>query len=167
MSTQLLRHARQPRGLVGQMRQHGDHPQLGLGAQGVGERLGDLGRPQVLVLDVDESFGPLECFGVAPRHTPLATAGERVVATVSKVRIGPQQLDQVRTAGHRWPAAVLAAATDRAEGHFRPSGRAAAGSGSGSAASDPSSAPGTPSRRRSTAGPEMAAWMSCHAGCSP
>ena len=83
------------------MRQHGDHPQLGLGAQGVGERLGDLGRPQVLVLDVDESFGPLEGLGVAPRHTSLATAGEGVVAAVSKVRIGTQQLDHVRTAGHR------------------------------------------------------------------
>ena len=107
MPTELLGHAGEWCGLVGHVWQHRDHVQLGTAAEGVGEGRGDLGRPQVLVLDVDESFGPLECLRVAPGDAALAAARERVVAPVAEVRVRAQQLHDVRAAGHRFRGRCL------------------------------------------------------------
>ena len=70
--------------------------------------------PEVLVLDVDEPPGPLDRLGVAARDAALAAAGERVVAAVAQVGVGPQQLDDVRAALDRRAAAAPARAAGRA-----------------------------------------------------
>ena len=110
--------------------------------------VGDLGGPQVLVLDVDQLLRLLDRLAVAAGDAALAAAGERVVATVAQVRIGTQQLDQVRTARHRRGRRRLCRQRVGPRGRRRPAGRAAGGAGSGSAAWDRSSVPGRRSPRR-------------------
>ena len=64
--------------------------------------------PEVLVLDVDQPPRPAHRLGVAAGDAALAAGGERVVAAVPQVGVGPQQLDGVR------PARAVAAAAARA-----------------------------------------------------
>ena len=67
--------------------------------QRLGEQPGDVGRPHVLVLEVDQPPGPLDRLRVAAGHRPLAVRGE-VVRRADR-RVGPQVLHEVRSA-LRW-----------------------------------------------------------------
>ena len=69
----------------------GDQVQIGVVAQGVGEQLGDLGRPQVLVLQVDQAAGPPDRLAVAAGDAAFAVRREGVDAV--RVGIGAQHLD--------------------------------------------------------------------------
>ena len=85
--------------LIGPHRENRDHPQLRLFTQSGGECLGDVGRPEVLILDVDERTRPSESFLVRACHTALARWGERI--PVPTMWVGAQDLDDVRADG-RW-----------------------------------------------------------------
>ncbi len=63
------------------------------------EQLGHLGRPEVLVLQVDQPPGPAYRLGVAAGHGALAVRGERVAGPHR--RVGAQHLHVVRPAGRR------------------------------------------------------------------
>ncbi len=77
-----------------------DHPQPRTAAQRLGEAGHHTGRPQVLVLQVDERPGPSQRLEVAAGDAALAVGGEGV-AEQQTVRVGPQQLDGVGAAGRR------------------------------------------------------------------
>jgi hypothetical protein len=90
---------RQPAVDIRVARNDGDQVQAGVFAQGVGEQLGDLRRPQVLVLQVDQAARPPDRLAVAARDAAFAVRGE-VVDPVG-VGIGAQHLNGVRPAYRR------------------------------------------------------------------
>ncbi len=83
---------------VGVHRDDREHVQARLAAQRVGEHVPDVVAPQVLVLHVDQAPGLGQRLGVAAGDAALAATGERVVASVPQVGVGPQQLHDVRAA---------------------------------------------------------------------
>ncbi len=89
----------QPALLVGEARDHRDQLQPGLAPQRVGEHLGHLRRPQVLVLDVDQAPGPAQGLGVPSGRAALTVGGERVAGAAAGV--GPQQLHRAGAGGRR------------------------------------------------------------------
>ena len=136
-------------------------------AQRLGEDVADVVAPEVLVLDVDQPPGPFEGLGVATGDAALAAVGERVVALRAAGR------GRCAAAGRRGCRRRPAAA-----------GGACSGSGSGVTSIPASrslaqrsglrlSGVGSTHRSRNTvstsktAGPLIAAWMSCHGGVSP
>ena len=139
----------------------------GCAAQRLGEDAADVVAPEVLVLDVDQVPGPLDGLGVAAGDAALAAAGERVVAAPAQVRVGAEQLDDVRH--RRRPAGAAAPARAAGRGWCR---ARAGGRGAGSIGLR-LRVVGSSHRSRKTvstswtAGPLMAAWMSCHGGVSP
>ena len=94
-----VRRARDRAALVRVARDDGDQVQLGGASQRLGEQLGDLGGPQVLVLEVDEPGRPAQRLAVRRRDAALAPLGERVAGPPGG--IGPQHLDRAAAAGGR------------------------------------------------------------------
>ena len=94
-----VRRQRQPAVHVRVAGDDGDQVQVRVVPQRVREQVRDLGRPEVLVLQVDESAGAAYRLGVTPGHGPLAVGCERVARADGGV--GAQHLDLVRTAGRR------------------------------------------------------------------
>ena len=76
-----------------------DDVQTGVFTQGVDEQLGDLLRPQILVLEVDQAARPHDGLAVAARDAAFALWREVVDAV--GVGIGAQQLHVVRSAYRR------------------------------------------------------------------
>jgi hypothetical protein len=81
--------------LVGIAGDDRDQPQPGRAAQRVGQGLGDLLRPQVLVLDIDEPAGPPQGLEVGAGDAALAGRRERQRRPLG--RVGAKHLDGVGT----------------------------------------------------------------------
>ena len=94
-------------------RDHHDHVELGVVSQRLHVEVGDLGRPQVLVLDVDQPAGPPERLVVLPRDAALALRREGRRRRLRRIR--PQHLHGARRrpAGDRGPATPMRLGTDR------------------------------------------------------
>ncbi len=105
LPAEVLRHAVEP-GDVGHQRDHHDQAEPGVVTQGGREDICDVVAPEVLVLDVDDALGAGHGLAVAARDAPLSPACERVVAAVSEVGIGAQQLDDV-VSRLRWGRPLL------------------------------------------------------------
>ncbi len=153
----------EPAVLVGVVRDHGYHAQVGLLAQRRREGLGDLGGPQLLVLEVDQVTRPGEGLGVSTGHRALALRRERVAACAPMV--GTQQL-------HRVGASRLGVGELRWKGRALP-GLAAQPVGEPGARDCGVSGCGSSQRRQNrvstspTTGPRRATIASCHGGADP
>ena len=126
----------------------GDEVEPGLAAQRGGEDPRDVGRPQVLVLDVHEAPGPPQRLGVPAGGAALAVRRERVPGPA--LRVGAQELDRAG-AGH---GRVRRRRRERARapgppGAARPAPPATAAA---RARRGPPTAPGTRPRRRGPPG---------------
>ena len=98
-----LRHLGQSALEVGHHRQHHHQPELGIVAQGGGEVLADVVRPQILVLDVDQPVGLGDRLGVRQHHRALAL-GSEVEPLGSEHREGADDLHDLVPVGTgiRW-----------------------------------------------------------------
>ena len=83
---------------VGETREHNNDAQVPVLAQRIGQRAGRIGRPEVLILDVDQPPGSSERLEVGAGDASLALSRKRIGRMTRRVR--SQHLDGVRT--DRW-----------------------------------------------------------------
>jgi hypothetical protein len=76
--------------LIGIERDYSDQAQLPIGAQRIGKATYDIGRPQVLILEVDETVGTGDDLLVGMGNTALPTGCERILSPPPG--ISPQDL---------------------------------------------------------------------------
>ena len=82
-----------PSVLVGKSGNHHDHVESGLLLESATEGSGDVGRPEVLILDVDQASGASKCLRVGAGDAPLPGRRKRIVRPLRGVC--PQDLDGV------------------------------------------------------------------------
>src|SRR5690349_20087153 len=88
-----------PTVLIGMERNHSDEAQLPIGAQCIGEATYNIGGPQVLILDVDETVGAADDLLVGVSHTAFPVRCKRIL--VPAPGISPQDL-YLMPAARRW-----------------------------------------------------------------